>query len=65
MLRHGVITSQAAVMEQGPEMDKLSRVHVDVSETNGEAIAVQIGGLAVTSMTRKATIQDNEKVIVV
>ena len=65
MLRHGVITSQAAVMEQGPEMDKLCRVHVDVSETNGEAIAVQIGGLAVTSMTRKATIQDNDKVVIV
>ncbi|MCK4549512.1 MAG: PhzF family phenazine biosynthesis protein [Candidatus Krumholzibacteria bacterium] len=65
MLRHGVITSQAAVMEQGPEADKLSRVHVDVRETNGEAIAVQVGGLAVTSMTRTATIQDNNEIVVV
>ena len=64
MLRHGVITSQAAVMEQGPEADKLCRVHVDVRETNGEAIAVQVGGLAVTSMTRTATILDNDEVIV-
>lgn len=65
MLRHGIITPQAAVMEQGPEADKLSRVHVDVRETSGEAIAVKVGGLAVTSMTRTATIQDNNEVIVV
>jgi PhzF family phenazine biosynthesis protein len=65
MLRHGIITAQAAVMEQGPEADKLSRVHVDVRETNGEAIAVQVGGLAVTSMTRSATIQDNDEIVVV
>ncbi len=65
MLRHGVITPQAAVMEQGPETDKLSRVHIDVRETDGEAIAVQVGGLAVTSMTRTATIHDNDEIIVV
>ena len=65
MLRHGVITSQAAVMEQGPETDKLSRVHIDVRETNGQAIAVQVGGLAVTSMTRSATIHDNDEIVVV
>jgi len=64
MLRHGVITSQAAVMEQGPEADKLSRVHIDVRETNGDSIAVQVGGLAVTSMTRTATIQDNDEILV-
>ena len=64
MLRHGVITPRAAVMEQGPEADKLSRVHVDVRETSGHAIAVQVGGLAVTSMTRSATIQDNDEIVV-
>lgn len=64
MLRHGIITSQAAVMEQGPEADRLSRVHIDVRETNGEAIAVQVGGLAVTSMTRSATIHDNDEIVV-
>jgi trans-2,3-dihydro-3-hydroxyanthranilate isomerase len=64
MLRHGVITAQAAVMEQGPEADKLSRVHVDVRETNGETIAVQVGGLAVTSMTRSAVIHDNDEIVV-
>ena len=64
MLRNGVITAQAAVMEQGPEASKLSRVHIDVRDTNGEAIAVQVGGLAVTSMTRSATIHGNDEIVV-
>jgi len=64
MLRHGVITSQVGIMEQGPEADKLSRVHVDVRETSGDAIAVQVGGLAVTSMTRSATIRDDNEIVV-
>jgi len=65
MLRHGVISAQSGVMEQGPEADKLSRVHIDVREADGGAIAVQVGGLAVTSMTRTATIHDNEEIVVV
>jgi predicted PhzF superfamily epimerase YddE/YHI9 len=65
MLRHGVISAQSGVMEQGPEADKLSRVHIDVRETDSGAVAVQVGGLAVTSMTRTATIQDNDEIVVV
>jgi len=64
MLRHGVITSQSAVMEQGPEADRLSRVHIDVGEKGGGSIEVKVGGLAVTSMMRSATIQDNEEITV-
>jgi PhzF family phenazine biosynthesis protein len=65
MLRHGIISSQSAVMEQGPEAGKLSRVHVNVGEKDSGAIAVEVGGLAVTSMARKATILDNDEIVVV
>jgi PhzF family phenazine biosynthesis protein len=65
MLRHGIISAQSAVMEQGPEADKLSRVHVNVSEKGSGAIAVEVGGLAVTSMSRTATIRDNDEIVVV
>lgn len=56
MLRHGVVQERAMVMEQGPEADKLSRVHVDVKEGEAGAIDVKVGGLAVTSMTRHVSI---------
>lgn len=56
MLRHGVVSARAMVMEQGPEEDKLSRVHVDAKEGDAGGIDVKVGGLAVTSMTRRAVI---------
>ena len=65
MLRHGIITAQTGVMEQGPEADRLSRVHVSVDEQGAGNISVQVGGLAVTSMSRTATIHDNEEITVV
>jgi predicted PhzF superfamily epimerase YddE/YHI9 len=63
MLRHGVASARAMVMEQGPEDDKLSRVHIDVREGEAGGIDVKVGGLAVTSMTRQAAL-DAETVTV-
>ncbi|MDD3642387.1 MAG: PhzF family phenazine biosynthesis protein [Candidatus Krumholzibacteria bacterium] len=56
LLRHGVVSARAMVMEQGPEEDKLSRVHVEVKDGESGGIDVKVGGLAVTSMTRRAVI---------
>lgn len=63
MLRHGAVSAREMVMEQGPEEDKLSRVHIDVKEGETGGIDVKVGGLAVTSMTRQAVVE-SEKVTV-
>ena len=57
MLRHGVVSARAMVMEQGPEQEKLSRVHIDVKEGELGSIDVQVGGLAITSMTRRVAVE--------
>jgi predicted PhzF superfamily epimerase YddE/YHI9 len=56
MFRHGVVSARSMVMEQGPEQEKLSRVHVEVAEGQAGGIDVKVGGLAVTSMTRRVVL---------
>ncbi len=58
LLKFGVVTPKSMVMEQGRETDRLSRVQIGLDENSDGSIAVQVGGLAVTSMTRRAVISE-------
>lgn len=58
LLRHGIVQPGSMVMEQGPEKDRLSRVHVDAAQGEAGGIDVKVGGLAVTSMTRHVVLDD-------
>jgi PhzF family phenazine biosynthesis protein len=57
LLRHGVATSGTMVMEQGKESGNLARILVEVKDSGSEESLVQIGGLAVTSITRKISVE--------
>ena len=56
LLRHGVATSDSMVMEQGKESENLARILVEMKDSSLAEILVQIGGLAVTSITRKISV---------
>lgn len=60
LFRHGVITSGSLVMEQGKEVDSLARILVELGQDIEETGAVQVGGLAVTSIRRKIRIENGE-----
>jgi len=57
LYKHGIITEKSMIMEQGLEIERLSRVHVEVAEGK-EGIDIRAGGLAVTSMSRSVTIAE-------
>jgi predicted PhzF superfamily epimerase YddE/YHI9 len=63
LIRHGVVTSCSMVMEQGKEIDSLANILVEVDEAAGEISSVQIGGLAVTSITRTIQLESGEVII--
>jgi trans-2,3-dihydro-3-hydroxyanthranilate isomerase len=63
LVSHGVASPGLMVMEQGKYLERLSRVIVEVGETESGAIPVQFGGLAVTSITRTLEI-DAENIII-
>ncbi len=60
LLRNGIATSGSMVMEQGKELDSLAKILVEVSNLDG---SVQIGGLAITSITRTLHVEDNAIVV--
>lgn len=57
LCRHGVISSGSLVMEQGKETESLAKILVELGENVEETGAVQVGGLAVTSITRTIEIE--------
>ncbi|MCK4537267.1 MAG: PhzF family phenazine biosynthesis protein [Candidatus Krumholzibacteria bacterium] len=57
LLRHGVATNGTMVMEQGKESGNLARILVEMKDSDFGENLVQIGGLAVTSITRKISVQ--------
>lgn len=59
LLKFGVVSPKSMVMEQGRELDRLSRVQIALEENSDGSVAVQVGGLAVTSMTRRAVISED------
>lgn len=64
LLRHGIITHGAMVMEQGMEMDCLTRILVEIDESGDESHSAWIGGVAITSLTRTIEVTSSEIVIV-
>ncbi len=64
LLRHGIITHGAMVMEQGKEMDCLARILVEIDESCNDCHSARIGGVAITSLTRTIKVTSGEIVIV-
>ncbi len=63
LLRHGVVASGKMLMEQGKEENRLARILVEVDESDKSYSVACIGGLAVTSITRTAQIDEEDVVI--
>ena len=63
LLRHGVVTGGTMLMEQGKEANRLARILVEVDESDKSYSVARIGGLAVTSITRTAEIDERGVVI--
>ncbi|MBN2184504.1 MAG: PhzF family phenazine biosynthesis protein [Candidatus Krumholzibacteriota bacterium] len=62
LIRHGIINSGSMIMEQGKEVESQARILVEMNSNDGNE-AVQVGGLAVTSIVRKLTI-GNDTIII-
>jgi trans-2,3-dihydro-3-hydroxyanthranilate isomerase len=63
LLRHGIITHGAMVMEQGKEMDSLTRILVEIDESAGSNPSARVGGVAITSIKRTIEVTSDEIVI--
>jgi trans-2,3-dihydro-3-hydroxyanthranilate isomerase len=60
LVGHGSVSPGLMIMEQGRDLERLSRVVVEVGENEDGNIPVQFGGLAVTSTTREIVLEDEE-----
>jgi predicted PhzF superfamily epimerase YddE/YHI9 len=58
--RHGAITSYTMLMEQGRDKNSLAQILVQLDESERNPDVAQIGGLAVTSITRTLEIKSGE-----
>ncbi len=58
--RHGAASSHTMLMEQGREEDSLAQILVQLDEANENLDVAQIGGLAVTSITRTLEVKSGE-----
>jgi trans-2,3-dihydro-3-hydroxyanthranilate isomerase len=63
LLRHGVVTSGNMIIEQGKEIDSLARILVETADSEDPTSAMRIGGLAVTSITRRIGIENGALVV--
>ncbi|HSG27265.1 MAG TPA: PhzF family phenazine biosynthesis protein, partial [Candidatus Krumholzibacterium sp.] len=63
LLRHGVIHPGACIMQQGRDLDELCTVHVEIKEEDVATDSAWIGGLAVTSICRKLSLDEKEVTI--
>jgi len=63
LLRHGVVTSGNMIIEQGKEIDNLARILVETADSEDPTTAMRIGGLAVTSITRRIGVEDGTLVV--
>lgn len=57
LCRHAISHSRSMMMEQGNDPGTLARIQVEVESIDGDSAKVQVGGLAVTSMTRTIDIE--------
>lgn len=60
LMRHGVITSDSIIMEQGNDIECLARILVEIDQDSLETGFVRIGGLAAISFTRNILIDNGE-----
>ncbi len=58
LLRHGVATSGSMIMQQGKESGNFARILVEMKDGSLAESLAQIGGLAVTSITRKINVEN-------
>jgi len=63
LVRHGIVTPGTMIMEQGNDPAALARIIVEVGESSGGGESARIGGLAVTSITRRLTMENDSIVI--
>ncbi len=63
LLRHGVVTSGNLVVEQGKDTDSLARIIVEGADPDDPSAEMRIGGLAVTSITRRISLETGELVV--
>ncbi len=64
LITYGVTSSTSMVMQQGKEVDGLSRILVEIGRDGDETTSVRVGGLAVTSIVRKIDIDTGEIITV-
>jgi trans-2,3-dihydro-3-hydroxyanthranilate isomerase len=60
LVGHGSVQPGLMIMEQGRNIERLSRVVVQVEEAENGALLVEFGGLAVTSMMRSIALEGEE-----
>jgi trans-2,3-dihydro-3-hydroxyanthranilate isomerase len=63
LVRHGIVTAGRMIMEQGNDQSALARIIAEVEEQAGGVESALIGGLAVTSISRRITIENDSIVI--
>jgi len=63
LARHGAISPGSYVMQQGKDLDALSRVLVDIQETGDDVDSAWVGGLAVTSIKRRLSVENGQVLI--
>lgn len=60
LLTYGITSSSSMVMQQGKEKESLSRIYVEIDRENDTTTSVRVGGLAITSITRKIDLETGE-----
>ncbi len=60
LLTYGITSSSSMVMQQGKERESLSRIYVEIDRESDTTRSVRVGGLAITSITRKIDLETGE-----
>jgi len=63
LLRHGVVTSGNMIIEQGKDIGNFARILVEALNPEDPLGEMRVGGLAVTSITRRISIENGELVV--
>jgi trans-2,3-dihydro-3-hydroxyanthranilate isomerase len=63
LARHGVISAGSHIMQQGKDLDSLSRVLIDISNDGENTDSAWVGGLAVTSIRRRLSVDAGQVLI--
>jgi predicted PhzF superfamily epimerase YddE/YHI9 len=63
LMRHGVVTSGNMIIEQGKDIDNLARILAEPLNPEDPLGEMRIGGIAVTSITRRIGIENGELMV--